>query len=171
VKTSRVLAGIVVVTLALAGRSQAAQPDSYFPSLYWNGRAVVLPTATFRNGDWFSLGAVGIVTLSPQTCGRYLAATSRAEAGVGGAAAAIGLATNIGDAPCELNNALTGSGLLSLEARVARTYGLTSWHRTDYAGAQVSLAVFAVGRLTLGLMVDVHDHQARHTQLGYGVLF
>jgi hypothetical protein len=171
VKISRVLAGVVFIVLALARRSQATQPDSSFPSLHWDGRAVVLPTANFRNGDWFAVGAVGIVTVSPQTCRRYLAITSRAEVGIGGADAAIGLATNMADAPCELNNALTGSGLLSLEARVARTYGPTSWRKTEYAGAHISLAVFAVGRLTFGMMVDVHDHQIRHTQLGYGVLF
>jgi hypothetical protein len=120
-----------------------------------------------------AVGGLGVVTVSPGTCGRYLAATSRAELGIGGAAAAIGLATNIfGDASCALNEALMGNGLVGFEARVARMYGPTFWRRTEYAGAQVSLAApYGMLRLTLGLMVDVHDHADKQSQVGLGVSF
>jgi hypothetical protein len=171
-KASGLLATVVFVILAPAGRAQAMHADEYLPPLHLNGRAVVLPTAIFRNGDWFAVGGVGIVTVSPRTCGRYFAATSRAELGIGGADAAIGLATNIADASCELDQALMGSGLVSIEAHVARMYGPTFWRRTEYAGAQVSLAAPAgMMRVTLGLMVDVHDHADAHGQFGFGVSF
>ena len=171
-KASRVLVTVAVIILALAGQAQAMHPDEYLPPLHWNGRAVVLPTVIFRNGDWFAVGGVSVVTVSPRTCGRYFAATSRAELGIGGGDAAFGLATNIADASCELDKALMGSGLVGLEARVARMYGPTFWRKTEYAGAQVSLAApFGMMRLTLGFMVDVHDHTDKHGQFGFGVSF
>ncbi len=170
-KFGRVLTAVAFIVLALAGRAQAMHVDEYVPALHWSGRAVVLPSGIFRNGDWFAFGAIGIVTASPRTCGRYVAATVRAEVGVAGAAAGIGFATNIAEATCQLNEALVGSGLVGVEVRLARMYGSTTWRRTEYAGGQLSLAVSDTMRLTAGLMVDAHDHLDRHGQFGVGVSF
>ena len=63
-------------------------------------------------------------------------------------------------------------GLLSLDARVSRMYGPTSWHDTEYAGAQGSLALpFGMMRLTAGAMVNLRDRKDRHQQFGWGVAF
>jgi hypothetical protein len=170
-KAGRVLAVALFLILGAGGQAQAMHVDEYVPPLHWNGRAVALPTAIFRNGDWFAIGGVGVVAVIPRTCGRYFAATARAEVGIGGAGAANGLATNIGDTACQFNKALMGSGFLGAEARLARMYGPTSWRRTEYAGAQISFAAPYAMRLSLGSMVDVHDHSDKHVQFGLGISF
>ena len=84
-KASRILAAVLFISLTFAGRAHAMHPDEYVPPGHWNGNAVVLPTAIFRNGDWFAVGAVGILALSPRADGGFVVATSRAEVGVAGA--------------------------------------------------------------------------------------
>ena len=61
---------------------------------------------------------------------------------------------------------------MSLDARVARMYGPTSWQNTEYAGVQGSLALpVGMMRLTVGAMINLRDHSDRRQQFGWGVLF
>ena len=99
-------------------------------------------------------------------------ATARAEVGLGGAALALGFGVIIADKPGPLNETLMAGGLMSLDARVARMYGPTSWQNTEYAGVQGSLALpVGMMRLTVGAMINLRDHSDRRQQFGWGVLF
>ena len=59
---------------------------------------------------------------------------------------------------------------ISLEARVERMYGPTSWRSATYFGPQLSLSIFVL-KASLGLMVDLDDQTNRHLQVGVGFGF
>jgi hypothetical protein len=167
----RLSAFFIAVLMLLATAAEARADQGFSPPGWSTGRkAFVLPGLAFRNGDYFVVDALGLALFNLPRPGRCLAATGRAELGVGGSAVAIGVATNLGEAPCELGEAFLESGLISLEARVERMYG-SSWQRTTYLGAQISLASMWTLRLSLGWMVDPHDAADNHVQFGVGALF
>jgi hypothetical protein len=171
---ARVQTGAAALVLALVASSAAARADND-PSVPGvvsdDDHAAVLAGAVFRNGDWFAVDAFGMVVFSPAGTGRCIAATARGELGIGGAAAAIGLATNVVESSCTIDRDFLESGIVSLEARFERMYGPTSWRKTEYAGAQVSLATFWWWRPSLTWMYNVHDATDKHVQFGLGVLF
>jgi hypothetical protein len=61
-----------------------------------------------------------------------------------------------------------GSGMLSVEARVERMYGPTSWRSTTYVGGQLSFAGIMI-KPSVGWMVDVHDPRDSHYQITTGL--
>jgi hypothetical protein len=125
-----------------------------------------------RTGDRFAADALVMVLFSPLSpaFSRCLAATVRGELGIGGATAAIGLATNALPTDCTRGDFLE-SGVLGLEARLERTYSPTSWRSTEYVGGQVSLATLWWFKPSLAWMFDVHDAADQHVQVGVGVGF
>ena len=173
-KKARVPARAAAVVLVLVARSAEARVSDA-PSVPGvvsdDDHAAVLGGAVFRNGDWAAVDAFGVIVFSPAGTGRCIAATARGELGIGGAAAAIGLATNVIESSCTVRRDFLESGIVSLEARFERMYGPTSWRKTGYAGAQVSLATFWWWRPSLSWMYNVHDATDKHVQVGLGVLF
>jgi hypothetical protein len=129
----------------LAIRAEARADQGFSPQ-DWSSdsKTIVLPGLGFRNGDWFAVDALGMTIFDPLPSGRCIAAMARGELGVGGSAVAIGLVTNVDEAPCKVSAAFLESGLVSLEVRVERMDGSTNWRRTTYEGAQVSLATMCV---------------------------
>jgi len=129
--------------------------------------------ASIRNGDWVAVDGLGVVLLGSPVPIRSLAVVARGEVGLGGVSAGLGLALNSLPGQCRVPGACTmsdllWSGMISLEARVARMYGPTSWRNTTYAGGQLSLAGI-ICKPSLGWMVDVHDPRDRHYQIATGV--
>jgi hypothetical protein len=168
----RSLAAFIVVLTLLASHTEARADQGLSPPDWSTDRkTIVLPGLGFRNGDWFAVDALGMAIFDPLRSHRCIAATARGELGIGGSAAAIGLATNLDEAPCKVSAAFLESILVSLEARVERMYGPTTWRRTTYVGAQVSLATMFWFRPSLGWMFDAHSAADNHVQVGLGVLF
>jgi hypothetical protein len=132
----------------------------------------VVPGFSIRNGDWVVVDALGVVLLGLQEKpARGYAVVMRSELGIGGASAGVGPATNLfsGQGPRDMSDFL-GSGILSLEARVTRMYGLTSWRSTTYVGGQLSFAGI-IWKPAIGWMVAVdnpHDVHGQITLFGGG---
>lgn len=171
-RAARLLVTVASLILASAGRAHALHPDEVVPPPLWNGRAVALPAFICRSGDWAAAGALGLVAVTPRPGGGYVVVASRAEVGVGGASMAVGVGAIIADRPTPLNEAVMAGGLMTLEARVTRMYGPTSWRSSEYAGLQGSLAIpYGMMRLAVGRMINLRDHADRRYQFGLGVLF
>jgi hypothetical protein len=168
----RFVSSFIAVVMLLASQAEPRADQGFSPPDWSTERKTfVLGGFGFRNGDLFAVDAVGMALFDTFRSGRCIAMTARGELGVGGAAAAVGLATNLAEAPCKLSAAFLQSGIVSLEARVERTYGPTGWRRTMYVGPQVSLATMWWWKPSLGWMFDAHDAADNHVQFGLGVLF
>ncbi len=118
-----------------------------------------------------ALAVTGLDLLTASTSATLHRDHRPAEIGLGGAAIAIGLATNLFETSCAVNERFLESGIRSLEARVERTYGPTAWRKTEYAGAQVSLRTSWWWSPSVGWMFDVRDPAHRHLQVGLGATF
>jgi hypothetical protein len=159
--------------MLLASRAEArADQSDVVPGLIGHrDKAAILAGLSFRNGDWLVVDGLGmVVVFDPPLSDRCVAATVRGEVGIGGSAVAIGLATNAGSTSCAWDD-FSESGIATLEARVERTYGPTGWRRTEYVGAQVSLAIPWWWRPSLAWMFNVHDAADNHVQVGLGLGF
>lgn len=161
------------VLVLLAGQAEARESETVIlPGVIrHHDSAGFLAGVSFHNGDWLVVDGLGMVVVyDPPLSSRCLAATARAEVGLGGSAAAIGLATNTFDTSCKMDELLE-SGVIGVEARLERMYGPTSWRRTEYVGAQVSLAIPWWWRPSLAWMFNVHDAADNHLQIGLGLGF
>jgi hypothetical protein len=56
---------------------------------------------------------------------------------------------------------------VSLEARIERMYGLSSWRSATYLGPHLSLSVLVL-KASVGWMIDVNDRSNHHIQLAFG---
>jgi len=152
------LATVIAVLLGSNAEAQARE-------------ATVAFGAAFRNGDWLAIEPVGLVLLGGSGSGGNVAALARGVVGLGGSGAALGLATGLGGPclgrpPCGLRASIFNS-IISVEGRVERMYGITSWRRTTYVGPHLSFGgMFLKG--SAGWMFDVHDRANDHFQLGLG---
>jgi hypothetical protein len=176
-KTNHLFIGLAsVVAMLLGGAGEARAFDTH-----------VVPGFSIRNGDWIAIDALGVGLLGSTAPGCTFALVLRGELGLGGASAGFGLATNMFaeacSAPggCDMSEFL-GSGMMSLEARVARMYGPTSWRSTTYVGGQLSFALtpfipphwfdgplnIGTFKPSIGVMVDPHDPRDKHTQIAVG---
>lgn len=163
----------LVVGLILLGGSVQAAPGERIPG--WPGMTTrtltVVPGVSVRNGDWFVFDGVAIVLLNAPAPTRAVAVVARGEVGPGGASLGVGIATNATSGAnhtpgvVDMSDFL-GSGIVSLEARAERTYGVNTWRRTTYAGGQLSFAAI-IFKPSVGLMVDAHDRRDAHVQIAF----
>jgi hypothetical protein len=153
------IACAIVVVTAPAGGAVAAPIET-----------VLVPGVSVRNGDWVAVDGLGIALLSPREYASFVAAVLRGELAIGGISAGVGLATNVLSEPCPSRgcdmSVFLGSGILSLEGRVERMFGPTSWRRTTYVGAQVSLATI-FWKPAVGLMIAPDDPRDHHWQITF----
>lgn len=169
--------GLAVVAIALpAARAEAGpceQNGSNWPGVVSNDVAF-MPGFSLRNGDWVAVDGLGVLLLpAARPWDRVAALVVRGEVGLGGSSAGVGLATITlaRQAPrpsgeCEVSEFL-GSGIVSLEGRVERMYGPTTWHSTTYVGWQVSFAGI-IFKPALGCMVAADNPRDRHCQIATG---
>jgi hypothetical protein len=59
---------------------------------------------------------------------------------------------------------------VSLEARLERMYGLTSWRSATYLGPHLSLSALVM-KASVGWMTNVNDRGDHHIQLAVGAGF
>jgi hypothetical protein len=159
---SRRFIAVASVVLALLGRTPEARAVE----------APVLPSLSIRNGDWVAVGGLGVGLLGSTAPGRTFAVVVRGELGLGGVGAGLGLATNMFAGSCLAPGGCSrsdffGSGVGSLEARVERMYGLTSWRHTTYVGGQLSLSL-VIWKPAIGVMFDAHDPRDARLQVATG---
>ena len=127
------------------------------------------PGFSIRNGDWLAVDGLGILLLGAPAASRMTAVVVRGEVGLGGSSAGIGLATNVFAGsdytlPCTWKmDEFLGGGILSLEGRVERMYGPTTWRSTTYVGWQVSFAGI-IFKPAVGCMVAADNPRDRHCQ-------
>ena len=159
---SRLFIGLASVVVILLDGTAEARPIE----------ATVVPGLSIRNGDWIAVDGLGVILLGSHAPDRFSAVVLRGELGIGGASAGFGLATNLLSGPCppvsgcDISHFL-GSGMLSLEARVERMYGPTSWRSTTYVGGQFSLAA-VIFKPSVGWMVDPRHPSENHIQVATG---
>jgi len=124
-----------------------------------------------QNGDYFAVEP-GVLVLLGAVRHRPVAVFARAEAGVGGSGGGVGLAIDWFPSDASpypnLEEVMFG-GLMTVEARVERTYGPTTWMHTTYVGPQVSFNLML--KLSAGWMIDAHDPSDHHVQIGVGAGF
>lgn len=173
-KTLAPVVGALLVSALLAGRAQAETP---LPTVK---AAQAQPLRTYlvfaiqgRNGDDFAFEPAALFLLgSPGEGRRPLAALVRGEVAVGGAGGGVGLAIdwfpNDQD-PYPNPEELIYGGLMTLEARVERMYGVTTWNHSTYVGPQLSFNLML--KLSVGWMINVRDSSDQHPQLGLGAGF
>ena len=133
-------------------------------------RVFVVRGVSVRQGDWLAIEPSFLFV--PGSTGRRspLVVVARPMLGVGGSGIGIGLAPILAcSEPCPMTDALMVLPV-SLEARIERMYGLTSWRRATYIGPHVSLSAFVL-KASVGWMVDVNDRSDHHLQLAIGAGF
>jgi len=165
-----------VLTMLPATKTEARPCEQPCPALPgWASANGVGAVAGFsiRNGDWVAVDGMGILLLGAPTANRMTAFVVRGEVGLGGSSVGIGLATNALRGPdyrlacsCKMDEFI-GSGILSLEARVERMYGPTTWRNTTYVGWQVSFAAI-IFKPALGCVVAADNPRDRHCQIATG---
>ena len=162
-----------VLTMLPATRTEARpceQPCPTWPPASW---VAVVPGFSIRNGDWLAVDGLGILLLGAPAASRMTAVVVRGEVGLGGSSAGIGLATNVFAGsdytlPCTWKmDEFLGSGILSLEGRVERMCGPTTWRSTTYVGWQVSFAGI-IFKPAVGCMVAADNPRDRHCQIATG---
>jgi len=161
----RLGAGLVAVAIMLTAGKTNARPFE----------VGAVPGISVRNGDWVAVDGLGVLLLGAPTAITMAAVVIRGEIGLGGSSAGIGLATNAFAANCTLPDTydmseFLGTGILSLEARVARMYGPTTWRSATYVGGQLSFAGI-LWKPAIAWMVATDDPRDRHTQIticGFG---
>ncbi len=175
--TSRVnrataIGSLIATAIAVSGKAHAQ--NSPFALTVVPGHVFVVRGASFRSGDLFALEPSGLFFLG---AGRPpVAGVARAVVGVGGSGGGIGLAANLwpscwGAQPDPGDQGFCIGPFMSLEARVERMYGLSSWRSATYVGPQLTLSTVVVLKASLGWMVDVGDRTDRHVQFGFGFGF
>jgi hypothetical protein len=132
----------------------------------------VVPGLSVRNGDWVGIDGLGVALLGSPRPGRTIAAVLRGELGLGGAAGGLGLATNLLSGSCSAPGGCSmsdflGSGMGTLEARIERMYGLTSWRHATYVGGQLSWSL-VIWKPSIGVMFDAHDPRDARLQVATG---
>ncbi len=151
--------GVALAVVAVTESAAAAETPGVFAAV---------PGFSVRNGDWVAVDGLGILVLGQPVPRRLAAVVLRGEVGLGGSSAGIGLATNVlGLSPSTQGWSATdfiGSGVLSLEGRLERMYGPTSWRRTTYVGGQISFSAI-ICKPALGWMVAADDPRDRHFQI------
>jgi len=124
-----------------------------------------------RNGDWLAVEPIGLVLIGGSEDAANVAAMARGVLGVGGSGGAIGLATGLGGPciepePCRLRDSVFSS-IVGIEARVERTYGLSTWRRTTYVGPHLFFGGVLM-KCSVGWMFDANNKTNNHFQLGLG---
>jgi hypothetical protein len=162
---------LTVILMLLGG---AAHADDHPAVPLVSGRLFLTRGFSFRKGDWFSFEPSFLFVSGAGGAGRPIVGVARPMLGVGGSGAAIGVATSLARPcppaePCQASDFLL-SVPVSLEARVERMYGPSSWRGTTYFGPQATVSAY-VFKASLGWMVDVNDRTDRHIQLGIGFGF
>jgi hypothetical protein len=168
--------GLAVVAIALpAARSEArpCQRDGSWPGVVSNDLAFAAGFS-LRTGDWVAVDGLGVLLLpAARPWDKMFALVVRGEVGLGGSSAGIGLATRLlpsqGSRPgeCQISEFL-GAGVLSLEGRVERMYGPTSWRSTTYVGWQLSFAGI-IFKPALGGMVASDNPRDQRVLLATGL--
>lgn len=151
--------------LADAGSFATRAPQAPSPRMY---PALALQG---RNGDYFVVEPGVFFSLGPVNH-RPAAIFVQGDAGVGGSGGGVGLA--IDWLPMDANpypnpEEVIFGGLTTVEGRVERMYGPTTWKHTTYVGPQVSFNLML--KLSVGWMIDVHDRGDQHLQIGLGAGF
>jgi hypothetical protein len=123
--------------------------------------SAVAPGFSVRNGDWLTVDALGVLMLDTRA---PIAAVARGEIGIGGSSLGIGLATNFFGPPQPWTMSDFLMGIFSLEARVERMYGPTTWRSTTYVGGQLSWGLMIFGKPALAWMVAADDAHEEHFQ-------
>jgi hypothetical protein len=162
------LAGLtvkIVLTAILMLVSSKAVADDHPAATVVPGRLVVVRGYSFRNGDWFAFEPSGLVLFGGLPF-RPVVGVVRAVAGVGGSGGGIGLGLNLNQ-PCDTVDDLAMGPFVTLEGRVERTYGPTSWRSATYVGPQLTLSAYIL-KASVGWMVDVNDRTDHHIQIGLG---
>jgi len=129
--------------------------------------------ASFRNGDLIAIEPSGLFSFGP--IGPPVVMVARAVLGLGGSGGGIGLAINPipqcpGTEMCWKGEDFFTGPFISLEGRIERMYGLTSWRSATYVGPQLSLSIFVL-KASLGWMIEVDDREDQHLQIGFGAGF
>ena len=164
------VAGLIVVLLSReAGATEASPAVEVVPGHLYLARGV-----SFRNGDWVALEPAAVLLFRPPGPRRPVVLVARGVLGLGGSGGGLGLATSVAP-PCPVPQACEAtdffwSGVAILEARVERTYGLTTWRNATYLGPQLTFSVSLL-KASVGWMVDVDDRSDRHLQIGFGAGF
>jgi hypothetical protein len=159
-----VLAAVALVLLPAGAQAREGEFCDRGPAACAGRFAAVVPGASVRNGDLVAVDGLGVLLLSTPS---PVALVIRGELGLGGSSAGIGLATNaFGSAsPGDWRiDDFLGSGILSLEARVSRMYGPTTWRSATYIGGQLSFACI-IFKPALAWMVAADDPRDEHFQI------
>ncbi len=130
-------------------------------------RVFVVRGFSVRQGDWLTIEPSFL--LVPVSTGRNgpLVFVARPMLGLGGSGVGIGLAPIWG---CSEPGPMTDALMIlpvSVEARIERMYGLTSWRSATYLGPHLSLSAFVV-KASVGWMIAVSDRNNHHIQLAIG---
>jgi hypothetical protein len=160
---------LTTTLVLISGRAQAQS----------RAAGTVVPSHVFgaglslRNGDLFAIEPSGRFFFGPIR--PPVTMVVHAVLGVGGSGGGIGFAMSLmprrpGAEPCCQREDFFWGTFVSLEARVERMYGPTSWRRATYVGPQLSLSSYIL-KASLGWMVDVNDQTNRHLQIGVGTAF
>lgn len=165
--TKVVLTAVVLVLLSHDVGATEAPPAEEVVA----GHVYVARGASFRHGDWVALEPAGVFMFGPPGAGRPVVLVARPVLGLGGSGVGLGLATSL-TPPCLVAQpcdpiAFFWSGVGTLEARIERMYGLTTWRDATYLGPQLTLS-FSLIKASVGWMVDVNDRSDRHLQIGFG---
>jgi len=165
--SAAVTIGLTAFLLLISGKARA---DDYPVLTLVPEHVFVVRGGSVRQGDWFAIEPSFLFV--PGSTGRRspLVLVARPMLGVGGSGAGIGLAPILAcSEPCPMTDALMILPV-SLEARIERMYGPTSWRSATYFGPHLSLSAY-LWKASVGWMVDGNDRSDHHIQLAFGAGF
>jgi len=157
--------GLIAALLLIGGGKAHAQNHAVLTRV--PGHVYEVSGFSMRNGDYFVLEPSWLFFFGPIQ--PPVALVARSMLGIGGSGAGVGLALNpwMREVAGRPNVDDLMGPFVSLEAHIERTYWVTSWRSTTYAGPQLSLSIYVL-KASLGWMVDLGDHTDHHFQVAIG---